>query len=233
MLMPEDDIEQPVPDRQDEEVAMIRNYTIIRESAAVAAKAAMTAVRGLQEGHIQNEETFTDRMIGAIEDRFQNLAIKGVSWSAMTLTAHQRKAQETEFGADLLGVLEVKLPDFQVQKGFLAQAKLVEPDEPFSTAEFRRLAGQCESMLAHTSDAFVFLYTRNGIFVVPAMSVRGLRGRHNPHVLYTRSIARFFEEHFQSFIGDGRIYRADATALDTLRADLAARRALMLRLGPR
>jgi hypothetical protein len=210
---------------------MIRNYAIIRDSAAAAADAAHLAVAGLCEGRIQNEETFTDRMIGAIEERFHHLNVKGVSWSAMTLTAHQRNAQESEFGADLLGVLEIELPDFAVSKGFLAQAKLVEPDEGFSRAEFARLHKQCLAMLTHTPEAFVFLYTKTDIRVVPANSVLGLRSGQNPHVLYNRSIARFFREHFQSFIGDRRLHRADATALEELRADLMARRALVLKLG--
>ena len=187
---------------------MIRNYAIIRESASVAADAAMTAVHGLQEGHIQNEESFTDRMIGAIEDRFRDLRVKGVSWSAMTLTAHQRKAQETEFGADLLGVLDINLPDFHVQKGFLAQAKLAEPEEHFGRNEFDRLFHQCETMLAHTADAFVFLYSRNGIYVVPAVSVVGLSQAQNPFAL-------FLQHHFRGT-------KSGCFASHVLRCDLLA-----------
>lgn len=208
---------------------MIHGYEIIKASATAATNAALTASKAFKDGRIQNEETFTDRMIGAIEERFRSLRTKGISWTAMTLTAHQRNAQETEFGADLLGVLEIDLPDFTVKKGFLAQAKLVAPDESFSQAEFDRLVKQCEAMLRHSPDSYVFLYTQEDIAVVPAISVVGLRERRNPHELYRRWIRKFFEEHFESFIGDRRLYRLDPATLDELRAAVAARRALFLK----
>lgn len=208
---------------------MIREYAIVRESAAAAADAANTAVIGWREGQIQNEETFTDRMIGAIADRFRNFHVKNVTWSAMTLTAHQPGAQEKEFGADFLGVVSVELQDLEYRKGFLAQAKLVEAGEYFSNKEFDRLKTQCKRMLRFSPASFVFLYSEEGVYVVPANAFLGLRRRHNPHVLYRRSLARFYEEHFQSFVGDPRITVASKATLADLREFDNARRALLLK----
>jgi len=210
---------------------VIEGYAIIREAAHEAADAAETALAGLREGRIQGEETFTDRMIGAIEERFRNLRTKGVSWSALTLTAHQRGAQETEFGADFMGVLQIDLPDFSVRKGFLAQAKLMEPGQYVAPQDHDRLTKQCERMLAHTPDSFVFLYGRAGICVVPAVSVVGLNRVLNPHALYKRRISRFFEEHFESFIGDRRIFAPDIRSLKKLQEQMAVRCVLLLKGG--
>jgi len=210
---------------------LIEGYAIIREAAHEAADAAETALEGLREGRVQDEEAFTGQMIGAIEDRFRNLRTKGVSWTAMVLTAHQRSAQETEFGADLMGVLQIDLPDFSVRKGFLAQAKLMEPGQYVAPADRERLLGQCERMLTHSPDSFVFLYGRRGIFVVPAISVLGLARHLSLHDLYKRRIARFFEEHFESFIGDRRIFAPDIRSLKALQEQMAARCVLILKGG--
>ncbi|MBX3445004.1 MAG: hypothetical protein KF774_21570 [Planctomyces sp.] len=208
---------------------MIQDYAVIRESATIAAQAAGSAVDGLNAGRIQGEETFTDRMIGAIEERFRDLRVKGVSWTALTLRAHVRNSQETRYGADLMGVLDIHLPDYRMQKGFLAQAKLVEPGDSFDTAEWSRLQTQCGRMLAHSPASFVFLYSRAGIFVVPALSVLALTQRGNPHVLYKRSVQRFFEEHFECFIGDRAISVPTSETLDALVETANARRALLLK----
>jgi len=210
---------------------VIEGYAIIREAAHEAADAAKTAVEGLREGRIQGEEPFTDRMIGAIEQRMNGLQTKGIRWSALTLTAHQRGAQETTFGADFMGVLHINLPDFRVQKGFLAQAKLLEPNAYFSPNESRRLAEQCRRMLAHSPDSFVFLYSRYSIRVVPAISVVGLHQPMSPYALYRRSIARFFEEHFESFIGDSRMSGPNVESLKALQEQVGTRLVLFLKGG--
>jgi hypothetical protein len=71
-----------------------------------------------------------------------------------------------------MGVLDVKVTDLRVKKGFLAQAKRAEPDTSFSRDEWARLQGQCETMLQRSPDSFVFLYSKEkGIRVVPAIEV--------------------------------------------------------------
>jgi hypothetical protein len=233
---------------------MLQHYSAVRSAATAIANAAETAVRGLNEGRVQGEEAFTDRMIGAIEERLrggvstERLAGQSVdkiahaesdiyvanrspsiTWSAMTLTSHKRSAQETEFGADFLGALEIELSDYRVKKGFLSQAKLVEPKKGMSSGEFSRLQSQCEKMLAHTPAAYVFLYSRKGIRVASALSVVAVTDKRNPYDLYTRSIERFFEEHFQSFLGDQRINSANLKTLELLRAEYNARTGFLLR----
>ena len=78
---------------------------------------------------------------------------------------------------------------------------------------------QCEKMLSLTPDSFVFLYSKYGISIVPAISVLSAK-QCNPHDLYSRSISRFYEEHFQSFIGDRRLKSSSINVLEEIRQDL-------------
>lgn len=82
-----------------------------------------------------------------------------------------------------MGVLDVEMEGFSTRKGFLAQAKRVEPSGKFAASEAFRLREQCDKMLRHTSDSFVFLYSaHSGVTVVPAVEVIGARDC-NPHEL--------------------------------------------------
>jgi hypothetical protein len=206
---------------------MMKYYAIVRESAGHLAAAAERTVEALRAGRIEQEPAFTDRMLGRIEEAMEGYEIKGIRWTAKTLTDRGRGAQETEYGADFVGVLSIRLPDYSVDKGFLAQAKLIEPDGYFPPAEYRRLADQCNDMLNVTPSAYVFLYSRHGISIVPAIAV--VSSSHcNPHNLYRRSAARFYEEHFESFFGDRRIRVPNIDALEALRHEGRSRASLFL-----
>jgi len=200
----------------------IRHYAIIREAATHIAEAAGGTVEVLVDGRVEQEPAFTDRMLGRIEGAMEGFVRKGVRWSAKTLTDRGRGSQEREFGADFAGVLNIDLEDYKVRKGFLAQAKIIEPDVRVAPADIERMVVQCEQMLRHTPDSFLFLYSMQGISVVPAVSVLGSPFS-NPHDLYARSLSRFYEEHFECFIGDRDISSPDPQMLDGLRERLRVR----------
>lgn len=187
---------------------MIRNYSIIRESATAIADAAENTIRDYQDDRVEQEPAFTDRMLGRIAQQMDGFVVKGVTWHAKTLTDRGRNAQENRYGADFMGVLELDLPDYKINKGFLAQAKLLEPDGAISSRDFNRMVSQCKDMLKLTPDAYVFLYSSQEINVVPANSIVSLTSRCNPHELYHRRIRSFFEQHFECFIGDRRLHKA-------------------------
>lgn len=207
---------------------MIRDFAIIRESAARVAEAAEGALHSLREGRVQQEPAFTDRMLGRIEEAMSEYELKGVRWSGMTLTDRGRGAQERTYGADFAGVLDIQLTGYAVRKGFLAQAKLIEPDGYMAPNEHERMRAQCETMLEHTPDSFVFIYSRSGIIVVPAVSILAAEDV-NPHDLYSRSVGRFFELHFECFIGDRSLSAPDEAGLRRLRERVDARRILWLK----
>lgn len=198
---------------------------VVREVATLIAGAVGRSIESLQEGSIEQEPQVTDRMLGRIEECLHGYVAKGVRWSAKTLTDRGRGAQESEFGADFMGVLTVDLPELKVSKGFLAQAKLVRGG--CTSGDRRTLTKQCEKMLAVTPDAFVFLYFPDAVRVVPAISVLG--SSEDPVELYSRASRTFFEDHLECFIGDRAIGAATPATLDALRKRLNARTGLFLK----
>jgi len=165
----------------------------------------------------------TDRMLGAIEMSLADYCVKGICWRAKTLTDRGRGSQESKYGADFMGVLNISLPEFSVSKGFLAQAKFIRNG---SAGDLTELKQQCEKMLDLSPDSFVFLYGQNGVRVVSALAIVGTTLE--PLQLYNRSAQRFFEEHLQCFIGDRDIQSPTPKTLDALRTKFEARSAILL-----
>lgn len=192
---------------------MIKNLHIVRASAKQIEKAAHRVLRSYQDGVIEHEPTFTDRLLGGIEQAMEDFEINGVKWRSKTLTFQGIHAQETRYGADFIGVLDISISGYSVRKGFLAQAKRVEPNQTMNGRGWDDVKEQCDKMLALSPDSFVFLYSKKSISVVPAVAVVSA-DTWNPHDLSSRSITRFYEEHFQCFIGDRRI---SAPSIETLR----------------
>jgi hypothetical protein len=207
---------------------VIRYRGMIRSSVRRIA-AADAAVEDLRSDLVEQEHHVTDRLLGRISQAIEGYKVKGITWRAKTLTDKAPGAQERLYGADFVGVLEMDLPDYKVKKGSLAQAKLTSIGL-MSHREFERMVGQCRQMLDLSPDSFIFHETPNGIRVIPAISVVGTSGPEvafDPDGLYSRKISRFYEEHFECFIGDHRINDPSAATLEALRArsllDLSAR----------
>jgi len=208
---------------------MMKDYSIIRESAARLGSAADRAIHDLLSNEVEQEHQFTDRMLGRFEEALHGFSTKGVRWSAKTLTDRGANAQETKYGADFMGVLSINLPDFSVKKGFLAQSKLLEPGFRLSKADCERMKKQCELMLKLSPDSFLFVYSTTNIIVIPAISVISMSGC-DPHNLYARSVTSFFQEHFECFIGDRNIYEASPNNLEDLMKKYESRKLLSLGL---
>lgn len=206
---------------------MLKNYGIVRDAAKRVEEAAKGAMTALQDRRVEQEPQFTDRMLGRVEQAMEGYEHKGVSWRAKTLTDRGPNSQEKRFGADFMGVVSIKLPGLSVNKGFLAQAKLIQPGENIRIKDFERMQGQCEQMLRLTADSFVFLYSSENIRIVPAVTVASCE-RINPHDLYSRSVGRFFEDHFSCFVGDRKIHAPDIDSLEVMATEYLARSALAL-----
>jgi hypothetical protein len=207
---------------------MFRNQKLVRGVTARINRAATNTLNAFVGGRAQLEPQVTDRLLGAIEQELDGKSIGGVVWVAKTLTDRVKNSQESEFGADFMGVLSLELNDFEARKGFLSQAKLVEPSQSFPTAESKRLKGQCEKMLGFSSESFVFIYSQqSGIRIIPAVEVVSARDC-NPHELTSKSITEFFKDHLECFIGDRAIQSATPQGLDELRAKYEARTGIFL-----
>lgn len=72
---------------------MIREYAVIRESASRIAEAANRTRDSLGDGTVEQEPAFTDRMLGRIAEAMQGFEVKGVRWTAKTLTDRGPGAQ--------------------------------------------------------------------------------------------------------------------------------------------
>ena len=163
--------------------------------------AARLAIEDITNGRAQQEPNITDQLIAYIQSEVQRANRPGLTWSAMTLTDRGPGSQERrKYGVDLVGSLEIRLRGLEVRKGFLAQAKKVDPNERYPNQEYQRLRSQCEDMLRLSAASYVFLYSAvDGFSVVPALSVLSARNC-NPHELTTKPLQRFFSGHFDCFI---------------------------------
>jgi hypothetical protein len=200
---------------------MIRNIRMIRRVASRISKAAELAGNDLSENLVEQEPHFTDRLLGRIAQSIDGYKTKGVTWKAKTLTDRGPGAQEKRYGADFIGVLNIELATYSVKKGFLAQAKLLDQSGTMSAAEWKRMRKHCNDMLGVSSDSFIFVYSNESIRVIPAIVVLGAtesRESFSPETFYSRSLARFFEEHFACFIGDHRISEPTIETLESLHA---------------
>jgi hypothetical protein len=140
------------------------------------------------------------------------------------------KGAESGFVADIVGTLEVDLPDYSVRKGFLARSLLIRTGRAASLDELDDLRKACAVMLAVTPASYVFIYKSTGVSVVPAGSVIGTIG--SPDRLHRRQIGRFYEEHFSCFLGDSRVAGAKAIPIDEIAKQHRARTGLALHVEP-
>ncbi|MDL1948846.1 hypothetical protein FBQ97_03420 [Acidobacteria bacterium ACD] len=207
---------------------MLQRLRVVQEVAARIADAAENAVEDYRSGLVEQEPALTDRILGGVSEAMRNYRSRGILWSAKTLTDRGPRSQESLYGADLHVALDVDSPEHRIQKGFLAQAKLVEAGSSFSRTEWKRLSDQCKAMLRLSPDSYVLLYSRQGISVVPANAIVGTRTFCNPHELYSRGFATFLEAFLESFVGDNRLGNASAATLEGLLAASEAERLLLL-----
>jgi len=161
-------------------------------------------VDSLVDGTVNQEPHFTDRMLARIEDAVNEAPNTRARWRARTLTDRGRNAEESVLGADFHGTFEVFSSEIRVAKGFLAQAKLLEPSATLPSRDLSRLREQCQRMLDLSPDSFVFLYSTKGVRVASAASVTSATNGVIDD-LGTKTIAEFFLDHFKCFIGDPRL----------------------------
>ena len=171
-------------------------------------------------GEVQSEDHITSRLIDRIRVQVDDLKVNGIRWSAVETVSQGKDSQERATGADLLAVLRIDVPPVTLTKGFLAQAKILQPG-----IDLEDLKRQCNAMLHYTPDAYAWLYDETGVWVAPAITVASA----NPPAVPTlQSLGGFFDMHLRSWIGDRKFTASTRDQLEALRGDFRARRALML-----
>ena len=166
---------------------------------------------------LPDEPAVTSALVIRFRDALDDYEKAGIKWSAKVLSSHGQGAEEKFFGADFLGVLQIEFPEFKVRKGFLAQAKRQNEGKKLSSADWNRLAGQCERMMTFSNTSFVFVYSMNGFFVVPAVSVLACNGPEDLHTLHPMKIHHFYNQHFRCYVGDNGIHDDSPSILEELR----------------
>lgn len=181
------------------------------------ARAATRTVEDYSSGELPDEPTFTGALVTRLKDSLDGTRTTGISWSAKVMSSHGPNTEETEFGADFLGVLSLDLPDLQVKKGFLAQAKRQEPGAKLSRREWDRLFEQCKKMTSFTAQSFVFVYSHRGVFAVSATVLLLFPDVTDLHQLGGSTLGNFYKHHFRCVIGDQRIDSTNSVTLARLR----------------
>ena len=210
---------------------MFKNKNLSSTFSRRISSAARLTMEDMAQGRAQQEPAITDRLIAYIQSEVRRSNKSPFMWNAMTLTDRGRNSQEKKYGADFLGSLEINLDGFHVKKGFLAQAKKIEPNQSYSPTEYGKLVQQCNDMLTISPSSFVFLYSAiDGFSVIPAVGVVSSRAC-NPHELTTKPIQKFFVEHFECFIVDPRITVANIDTLYSIYERYRARTAIHISVG--
>ena len=207
---------------------MFKSVGLIRTVVSRIVRAERLALQDYEQGRTQQEPQITDRLIAYIQLNLNGKRFSGIDWKAVTLPDRGPRSAESQLGADLLCALELRLNGFSVSKGFLVQAKKIEPSHPFRAQDYQELKAQCEKMLDISGASFVFLYSlQSGIRVVPAISIVGARSC-NPHELESISLGECFMVHFECFLGDRRLAPAVGKTLQHLLEEKRAKRVLLI-----
>jgi hypothetical protein len=179
---------------------------------------------------ISGEESMTDRLVAAIRIALDGKHIGNVTWKARTLkTARGKGAEEKRHGADVLGVLNIDVPGYKTTKGFLWQAKIVEPRHPISEHEWKRFQNQCKTMLDRTDEAFAVIYSRKkGVRFIPASVVLAI-DRFSIYDVGARTLYGFFKSHVKCEIGDQKLNRPTIETLDRIARESDDARILAMR----
>src|SRR6267143_3378710 len=104
---------------------MLVRGRVLRHFVELIKEAEERTIKDIKAERVQTEPQITDRFLARVEDIFKERGhTDGVALEVTTLRDKGLGASEKEFGADFCGVLNVDLPNFQLSKGFLSQAKM-------------------------------------------------------------------------------------------------------------
>ncbi len=183
---------------------MIRYYQVVRNISARIGDIADRTIKEILE-HNEQEPNITAALAGRIRDGLDQYRRWGIRVTAQVLNSSGRGSQEHRAGADLLGILSVNLPDFQLSKGFFVQAKKI-TNGTLNAATVKDAKEKCAKMLAISPDSYLFTYSSDEIRVIPASSIIAVpQDRLRIDDVYSRSLARFYEIHLTSFVGDPKL----------------------------
>lgn len=164
------------------------------------------------------EPILGDELAEGIEKKLNGKRINGIQFDVRTF----KKKEESINGADFMGIVNIHLNGQKVNKAFLAQCKVGKlrkrnnlGQAEFTVSSSNDMLKQAEDMLRITSDSFFFIYTDEGVYVIPAFQIRlcnkanSLRSS-EAHFL---NLGIFYADFLKCFIGDEKMGNNFAIAL--------------------
>jgi hypothetical protein len=155
----------------------------------------------------QISSEITLHLLEGLEKELNGVKIKNVNFKVYVY----KKREEKKNGADLLGIFDIEIDGEKITKSFLAQAKVGEAyssptNEYVVKVQDSRLQGQVRNMLRQTSDAFVFIYSRNGVEVIPATAVKLANSNTiTTEDIYHQKFGSFYKDFLRCFNGDVKL----------------------------
>jgi hypothetical protein len=171
----------------------IYQYQFVRQLTKKIKEAERALLERYNAGTIKEEEDITAQLASEIESRINEYRYRDIIIMAKVFS---RSSEEKIIGADL-GVI-LNIDNGRIQKAFLAQAKKGQYNTGYLRIGRIRLDVQCQKMLNVSSDSFIFIYTHQGIFVVPAFNYQN-------YYLNHKNLGRFFSDFLKCFIGDHKL----------------------------
>lgn len=190
-----------------------------------------------------HENPISGQLTGRVKESLREFKTPNIVWSvdgagpdhgraglrARQLTSQGRSgSEEKPLGADIIFCLDIQTSTYSVQKGFLAQAKVLPYQQLLETDVAIALREQCKKMLSVTPASMVFLYSANGIHVVPATAVAASTSR-DIYRLPTYDVRILFYDFAICWFGDPIITSTDKASLEKLKTLAGAREALLFK----
>lgn len=216
-------------------------------AANAFADAANNTAKSLEHDDVAGEEDFSGQMIGEIKGEIRRLKTPNTIWETASSSGQEDKAfaprvtfrsrqltskgggaEETWSGADIVIVVNIKAYGYSVDKGVLAQAKILKRGALMAKDDFDRLQNQCTNMTSVTSASFVILYSASGVDIISASAVLGTTNR-RLHQLVRYQSRWLFEDLLTCWHGDVRLQATDRKSLAALRDEVHARNALLIK----
>jgi hypothetical protein len=120
---------------------------------------------------------------------------------------------ESRFGADYIVDVSIDLPNYSAGRGVLVQAKRTDHTE---VPDLNDVRDQCESMLEHSPDSFVQLFSSRTYKHYPANQLKSTQGTAPEYesdelsyndAYFSDSTLQFYKKFYNGFIGDSWIHQ--------------------------
>ena len=193
-----------------------------------------------KEGIVQKEDQITGALVSELAKKLSGIRIEGIEIKVRAFSLREEK----ETKADLGVLFNVRLPEYELSKAFIAQAKICRCKRSFPSYVFshdnitKSLLNQCLQMMEITPSSFVIVYTQDyhcGIRVFPAADVYALGNKISckrlTH-LYGMKLKNLFKNFLKCFIGDFKItsYFWGVKGLEEFISEYRIKRGLLVQL---